>query len=116
MRAKVVGMRAAAGGLGMILGCLGTDAFLCESDEACQQGGVSGLCQPSGYCSFPDDECASGHRYGAHAGGSLSGTCVELELLTGDTGTSDDGVGTSPVSTSTGASTTSLSGRGQDVK
>ncbi len=66
-----------AWGLGACLGCASTDAFLCESDEGCQQGGVHGLCQPSGYCSFPDDACASGQRYGEHASGTLAGTCVE---------------------------------------
>jgi len=110
MRARIVVERAAAGCLGMILGCLGTDAFLCESDEVCQQGGVSGLCQPSGYCSFPDEDCDSGQRYGVHAGGSLPGTCVGLEPLTGDTGASEDGVSTNPLTTSTsvGTSTTGV--------
>lgn len=93
--------RWAAGGLGMLGGCFGADAFLCESDVACQQGGVSGQCQPSGYCSFPDDECASGQRYGAHAEGSLAGECVGPGAAGSDSGSSDDGVSTSPLTTST---------------
>lgn len=91
----------AAGSLGLLLGvgCPG-GAFLCESDDACQQGSVSGLCQPSGYCSFPDDACPSGQRYGAHAGGSFAGACVDPSNE--GTGSSSDGVGTTlPASTST---------------
>lgn len=87
----------------MLVGCLGGDAFLCESDEVCQQGGVSGLCQPSGYCSFPDDECATGQRYGEHAGGPLAGECVDPGSLTGDS--TSDGVSTSPLTTTSSGST-----------
>lgn len=94
-------------GLGLILGCLGADAFLCESDEACGQGGVAGLCQPSGYCSFPDDACPSGQRYGAHASGSLAGECVEPGSLPTDEGTTDAAT-TSPGTTSTTTSTTGV--------
>lgn len=102
MRATGAWARAIAGaGLGMLGGCLGAAAFLCESDEVCQQGGTTGLCQPSGYCSFPDEECASGQRYGAYAGGSLAGECVEPGAFASDGGSTDDGVTTSPLTTST---------------
>lgn len=96
----------------MLLGCVGSDVFLCEGDAGCQQGDVSGVCQASGYCSFPDDECPSGQRYGAHAGGELADTCVEPELLTGDPSTStadagpDAGPDTDPPVTSTTSSPT----------
>lgn len=110
--------RAAAWGLGLALGCSG-DVYLCQDDPSCEQGGVSGVCQATGYCSFPDAECSSGQRYGAHAGGSLADTCVELEPATGDTGVSATGgsVGTSEVdgsgtasSTATASTTVSLDG------
>lgn len=35
--------------------------------DECIAGGVSGLCQPEGHCSFPSDDCGSGQRYGDHA-------------------------------------------------
>lgn len=92
----------------MLVGCLGGDAFLCESDEVCQQGATTGLCQPSGYCSFPDDECATGQRYGAYAGGSLAGECVEPGGLASDGGSTDDGVSTSPLTTGATSSTTGV--------
>lgn len=88
-------------GLGVVLGCSGSAAFLCETDASCQQAGVSGLCQATGYCSFPDGECPSGQRYGAHVESSLAQTCVEPELLTDDTNTSNDHAGTSTTSTPT---------------
>jgi hypothetical protein len=72
---------------------------------------VSGRCQPSGYCSFPDDACPSGQRYGDHAGGSLAGGCVDPSRE--DTGSSG-GVSTSPVTTSTPTSTTSPPTTGVD--
>jgi hypothetical protein len=82
----------AAWGLGFLLGC-NAGGFLCESDEACQQGSAQGSCQPSGYCSFPDDTCPSGQRYGEHAGGSLPNTCVEPGSV-GEAGTTDEAAST----------------------
>jgi hypothetical protein len=35
-----------------------------------------GVCQPTGFCSFPDPSCESGQRYGAHAGERLAERCV----------------------------------------
>jgi hypothetical protein len=96
-----------AGSLGLLVGggCLGGDAFLCESDGACQQGGVSGLCQPSGYCSFPDTACPTGQRYGDHAGGSLAGVCVDASNE--GPGSSSDGTPPPVTTTSTTGVTTS---------
>lgn len=108
MAAGSLGLVALVGLLGGGAGCLGGDAFLCESDDVCQQAGVSGLCQPSGYCSFPDDACPSGQRYGDHAGGSLAGICVDASNE--GTGSSSDGTPTPVTSTtSTTGVTTSTS-------
>ena len=49
--------------------------FPCALDGDCQNGGNGGVCQPEGVCSFPDDGCPSGQRFGAHSGG-LSNECV----------------------------------------
>lgn len=65
-------------------GCLRSTQFQCSNDTAC---GASGLCEPSGYCSFPDTDCDSGRRYGDSAGGN-AGQCTS-----GSTG-SDSGVDT----------------------
>jgi hypothetical protein len=71
-------------------------AFACEDDAECDGGGEPGVCQASGYCSFPDGECPSGQRYGEHVGGELAGECVPEIDETGD----DSGGETSVSSTS----------------
>lgn len=52
-------------------------AFACEDDGDCEIAGGSGTCEGSGFCSFPDEGCASGARYGGHAGDGLAGECVD---------------------------------------
>lgn len=85
-------------------------AFGCAGNEQCGVDGVSGFCEASGYCSFPDDDCPSGRRYGEHAAESLVDICVlpgessssssggapeSSEVGTGSTGgTTDTGSGT----------------------
>lgn len=88
------------------LGCTGQGVFLCETSADCQREGSPGVCQPTGYCSFPDDACDSGQRYGDHAGGSLSETCVEQDAST----TTATGATTIPGGSGSGAIT-----RGQDA-
>ena len=58
-------------------GCspFGGGAFTCTEDLQCTRGGTAGTCQPNGYCSFLDDSCPSGQRYGDSSGG-LGGVCV----------------------------------------
>lgn len=53
--------------------------FPCDADEQCSRDGAAGLCQASGYCSFPDASCDSNQRYGDLAPGELAGTCVPVE-------------------------------------
>ena len=60
--------------LGMTVACGGTGVFACTDASEC---GVSGTCEPNGYCSFPDAACASGSRYGAHAPSGIADVCVE---------------------------------------
>ena len=56
-----------------IAGCVSpVEAFTCTTSDQCTVGGV---CQPMGFCSFDDQSCASGQRYGA-ASGALGGVCV----------------------------------------
>lgn len=68
--------------------CSPAGAFACEGDQACS----AGVCQPVGFCSFPDDACASGQRYGAHAGDGLAGLCVGEEPGSSSAATGDDGI------------------------
>jgi len=70
---------AAAAGLA---GCIDPGAFTCAQDADCGGGGV---CELGGYCSFTDDGCDSGRRYGEHSG-PLASTCV------GASGTNGDGI------------------------
>lgn len=58
----------------MLAGC-GADPFVCNTDGQCLEGGAQGMCQPSGVCSFEDDGCESGQRFGEHAG-ALANQCV----------------------------------------
>jgi hypothetical protein len=67
---------------GAVIGC-SPAAFVCAEDAQC---GDEGVCETSGFCSFPDPSCPSGRRYGKHAGSS-SNECVGAE-----DDTTDDGV------------------------
>lgn len=66
-----------------LTGCAKVDAFVCEGDQQCVDGGKLGACEPSGFCSFPDPKCPGGKRYGEYAGDELAGACVEGEGATG---------------------------------
>lgn len=69
--------------------------FPCAADSDCEDGGNGGVCQPEGVCSFPDDTCPSGHRFGAHSGG-LSNECVPKPAAEGTAAaSSSSGMGTS---------------------
>ena len=56
-----------------VAGCWDS-SFHCTRDDQCTLRGVSGRCEPVGYCSFPADSCPSGFSYGAHS--PLAGSCV----------------------------------------
>lgn len=68
--------------------------------EATLAGGKArvgdGRREPIGYCSFEDEFCPSGQRYGERRGGGLSHACVE------DGGTETDTEGLAEDSTSDG--------------
>jgi hypothetical protein len=63
---------AMAVGLAAASAC-GVGTFACSEDAQC---GASGVCEPSGYCSFVDDACPSGRRYGSLAPKELADRCV----------------------------------------
>ncbi|HWB77415.1 MAG TPA: hypothetical protein VG755_20755 [Nannocystaceae bacterium] len=93
----------AAGLVGVALAC-NSGAFVCNDDEQCSADGVSGTCEATGWCSFPDGACESGSRYGDHAGGSLAGECVPADIGTSGNAT------TELTSTSVAATTMVLDG------
>lgn len=67
-----------------LAGCR-TSGFHCSNDGQCALEGEPGQCH-AGYCTFPDTECDSGQRYGAHAGPS-SGQCLVVDAATSDAST-----------------------------
>lgn len=97
-------------------------AFTCEDDTDCAGGGDAGVCEASGACSFVDEACASGRRYGELSPDGLAGECVELGGTSGpvdpststtsilDTGTTLDPGSSEAASSSTVALSTSESG------
>ena len=78
--------------LGMMLGGCPGGAFLCSDDSQCE----GGQCEASGYCSFPDEACLSGQRYGEHSPTGLAGECVEFDGGTGPSPTTGPSEGTTP--------------------
>jgi hypothetical protein len=104
-----------AGVLVWLQGCT-VSPFACVSDAQCVEGSRTGMCQSTGFCSFPDASCSSGQRYGANAGDGLGGRCAPEEptaaqttdLDTTDAGLSSDSMEPSS-STSSMSSTSSTS-------
>lgn len=73
-------------GLALTGACIEPAPFTCELDDDC---GAGGACEPEGYCSFDDNTCHTGRRYGEFAPAELRDTCVGsasgaiVELATG---------------------------------
>lgn len=89
---------ALAGAAAGLVACGPTGAFECRTDGDCVQSTLGdGVCQPTGYCSFPDGACDSGQRYG-DLSDQYAGECVpEGET---DTEADDDDGGLSAGETS----------------
>ncbi len=125
--------------LAALPGCTTTSLFTCADSTQCAAEGVAGRCEATGFCSFADDACESGQRYGDFSG-SLSQTCVPADASgstgparaetsstlipgtgTGDhdppTGSTSSSSDDSEVSTTTGSPTdgSSSSSTGEDV-
>lgn len=93
----------------LLLGCRAS-AFACEQDDDCDASRSGGVCEPSGFCSFPDPACPAGRRYGELAGDGLAGSCVEPD---GATGSESTGTTITTTTTTTPSSTTILDGSGE---
>lgn len=55
--------------------CMRT-VFECTDADNCISRGEQGVCQATGYCSYPDLDCESEQRYDEFAGDGLAGSCV----------------------------------------
>lgn len=66
--------------------CIVGGTFACMEDSHCSGDGV---CEPTGWCSFPDESCESHQRYSPWAGDGLAHECT-----TPDEGTSTTTPGT----------------------
>lgn len=84
--------------------CGGGEVFACLDDEAC----AGGVCQPAGFCSFPDEACETGQRFGEFAGEGLAGMCVGAGAGT-STGSGSATTG-QPLATTTGPTTAATTG------
>lgn len=72
--------RAPLAGLALgLTACFGDRTYPCERSEQCRVDGRMGTCEPVGFCSYPDDRCASRSRYGPHAPDEIADRCVEDE-------------------------------------
>jgi len=80
---------------------LGT--FVCEDDSDCADGGSLGVCEAAGACSFPDDTCPSGRRYGDRSPGDIAGDCVETVDTDTSSGSGDGSASTIDPATATTA-------------
>ncbi len=56
--------------------CTNSGVFECSSADQCAADGQEGTCESNGFCSFPDEACPSGRRYGMLAPPDLAGMCV----------------------------------------
>lgn len=64
--------------LGFVSSCAQDVApiFRCDVVRTCDAASRRGYCEPTGYCSFDDEICPSGRRYGELAGNGLADACV----------------------------------------
>lgn len=104
-------------GLLGLAGCYPLGTYTCDQDAECNAGAEQGVCQASGFCSYPDGDCDSEQRYDNLAGSGLAGECVEAPgESTGTTSSSSSSTVTLPSTTSsTSPESSSSSGSGEDT-
>lgn len=81
----------------VLVGVLGAcsssgSVFECQQDEGCVVAGIAGFCEDNGYCSFPDEDCDSGRRFGEKAPEELASVCVPRSADTDSPGSSTTGL------------------------
>ncbi len=111
---------------GVLGACSSSDSlFECQQDEGCVVSGVAGICETNGYCSFPDEGCDSGRRFGKKAPEELASVCVPPStdtdapgsssgVLTGSSSSGDGttGAGDTEVADTTGTASSSSTSTG----
>lgn len=65
-----------------ITACSSSSSFRCRDAAQC---GEDAFCEANGYCSFPDESCDSGRRYGEFTESGLAFVCVEESTVGGST-------------------------------
>jgi hypothetical protein len=104
----------------LVTGCRASEGFACQSDDDCA-GADGGRCEPIGFCSFPDEDCGSGRRYGRWAGDELASSCVPDEIASGSTTDTGDGdtlvtlTSSDPTTLTTSATVTATSNTSADT-
>lgn len=58
-------------------GCIRKGRFECDNSSECNLNGTPGICEPVGFCSFPDSDCGDGRRFGVHSD-QYANQCVEV--------------------------------------
>lgn len=91
-------MRAIACGLAVIVSLAACDGptisgTKCNDDVDCNLFNAQGRCESTGFCSFPDETCASGQRYSPGATGDLASACVDGAATCGNQGQACCGAG-----------------------
>ena len=101
--------RCGAGLAFVLVACGQSEAFVCDNDAQCVAGNGIGRCEDDHRCSYPDEDCASGRRYGQYAG-DKSGQCVAPDVAdTGGATTTDASSSSSAATTTTTTSSTTTS-------
>jgi hypothetical protein len=101
-RVRACGHAGSGVAIAILLACR-PNAFACDDASDCSDT-PGGVCQPEGYCSFPDETCPSGQRFGEYSG-ELSNTCVPVHEDDTEVGTASTTATSSSPSSSEGATT-----------
>lgn len=99
----------------VMLGCSTESAYTCSDASMCIVGQVGGICQATGYCSFPDGTCDSGQRYGEFAGAGLADECVPPGAAETDTNESASSTTGNTSTTTLGTTTSDTTTTASDV-
>ncbi|MBV1862703.1 MAG: LamG domain-containing protein [Nannocystaceae bacterium] len=98
--------RAAILGFVTLSACTLDATYACSSDTQCIDGARTGRCELDGYCSFEDETCRSGWRFGAWVPASLAGVCVDSVAATSTSTGPDMSTSTGTTASSSGDATT----------
>lgn len=71
-------MHALTAAVALCAACANRSPYTCSVSDQCVLDGISGFCEPEGFCSFPDDGCEGGRRFEPNAGNGLGGTCATV--------------------------------------